>query len=230
MSRRALVALGSLLAALLFAACDDAPDAPLDGVDPALLLIAAVERTEQVTSFHFALEHEGGTTEIVRGVRMKTAEGDVVGTDRLQASIEGSVGPLNLKYEIVILPDESWITNPLTQRWEREEISVEDLFDPAVGVIALMRAVSEPQLTDSDIIDGVEVYHVATSVDSGNVQMFGSANAGRELVARAWIGVDDPLVYRIELEGPLNAGEPDGLIRRITFSAFDVAVEIVAPR
>jgi len=229
-SRRALVVLGLFLAVLLLTACDDAPDVPLDGVDPVLLLSAAAERTEQATSFHFALEHEGGTTEIVRGVQMTSAEGDVVGTDRLRASIEGSVGPLNLKLEIVILPDESWITNPLTQRWEREEISVDDLFDPAVGVTALMRAVSEPRLTGADSIDGVAVYRVAASVDSGDVQMFGSARAGRELVATAWIGVDDLLVYRIELQGPLNSGEPDDLIRRITFSDFDVAVEIVAPR
>lgn len=226
-------ALGSLLllALTLAAACgDDGEATDFEEIDPVALLLAAADRTEQVTSFHFVLEHENGGTEIVRGILMQRAEGDVIGSDRLRAEIEASAGPLNLKVSVVILEDEAWITNPLTNRWEREEISIEQIFDPASGVTALMRGVSAPRLVGTESIDGVPSYRVEANVDSGAVQIFGAAPAGRTLQAVVWIGVDDPLVRRIEVRGALRAGEPDDLVRRVTLSRFDDEFEIVAPR
>ncbi|MEE8422560.1 MAG: LppX_LprAFG lipoprotein [Dehalococcoidia bacterium] len=221
----------SLLFALgLFAACGDGDGLAVEGVDAVALLAAAADRTEQVQSFHFVLEHERGSTEIVRGVKMKRAEGDVAGGEQLRVDIEGSVGPLNINLGIVILEHESWITNPLTGRWEREDISITELFDPATGVTALIRAVTEPRVTGSDRIDGVQTYRVEATVDSGAVRLFGDPQAGKALRAKVWIGVDDPLIHRIELEGPLRRGERDDLLRRITLSRFDSDPEIVAPR
>ena len=227
-------ALASLLlfALTLAAACgDDGESADgLESVDPAALLLAAADRTEQVTSFHFVLEHENGATEIVRGILMERAEGDVVGSDRLRAEIDATAGPLNLKISVVILEDEAWITNPLTNRWEREQISIEQIFDPGSGVTALMRGVTEPRLVGTESIDGVRSYRVEATIDSGAVQIFGTAPAGRTLLAIVWIGVDDSLVRRIEVRGALRAGESVDLVRRITLSQFDDEFEIVAPR
>jgi hypothetical protein len=229
--RRFALASLLLLALTLAVACGDDGAANGDeSLDPAALLLAAADRTEAVRSFHFVLEHENGSTEIARGIRMTSAEGDVIGSDRLRAEIEASAGPLNLKVSIVILEDEAWITNPLTNRWEREDLSIEELFDPASGVTALMRGVSAPRLAGTEDIDGTPSYRVEATVDSGVVQMFGPAPAGRTLEAAVWIGVDDSLVRRIEVRGALRAGEPDDLVRRVTLSRFDEEFEIVAPR
>ncbi|HJM75688.1 MAG TPA: LppX_LprAFG lipoprotein [Dehalococcoidia bacterium] len=230
MRRTALASL-LLLALTLAVACgDDGAAANLDSVDPSALLLAAADRTEAVTSFHFVLEHENGSTEIVRGLQMKRAEGDVIGSDRLRAEIEASLGPLNLEGSIVILEDKAWITNPLTNRWEREDLSIEELFDPASGVTALMRGVSAPQLLGTESVDGARSYRVEATVDSSAVQIFGPAPAGQMLEAAVWIGIDDSLVRRIEVRGALRAGEPDDLVRRVTLSQFNVEFEIVAPR
>jgi hypothetical protein len=230
-SRRTALASLLLFALTIAVACggdDEAADP--DSVDPAALLLTAADRTEAVKSFHFVLEHENGSTEIVSGIQMIRAEGDVIGSDRLRAEIDASAGPLNLKLSIVILEDEAWLTNPLTNRWEREDLSIEEIFDPASGVTALMRAVTEPQLTGTQSVDGVLSYHVEATVDSAAVQIFGPAPAGRTLKVAAWIGVDDSRVRRIEVRGALRSGEPDDLLRRVTLSQFDVEFEIVAPR
>lgn len=224
-------AFASLLLAIgLLAACGDGESLPVDGLDAVALLAAAADRTEQVQSFHFVLEHERGSTEIVRGVNMERAEGDVAGGQRLRVDIEGSAGPLNIKLGIVILEDEAWITNPLTGRWEREDISIAELFDPATGITALIRAVTDPRVTGSDRIDGVQTYRVEATVDSGDVRLFGDPRPGRVLRAKAWIGVEDALIHRIELEGALRPGERDDLLRRITLTRFGSDPEIVAPR
>jgi hypothetical protein len=229
--RRIALASLVLLALTVAVACSDDDAAPdLESVDPVALLLAAADRTESVTSFHFVLEHENGSTEIVRGIQMRSAEGDVIGSDRLRADLQASAGPLNLEVSIVILEDEAWITNPLTNRWEREDLSIEEIFDPASGVTALMRVVSAPQIAGTERVDGARSYRVEATVDSSAVQIFGPAPAGRTLEVAAWVGIDDSLVRRIEVRGALRAGEPDDLVRRVTLSQFDDEFEIVAPR
>lgn len=235
MSRRA-PALAALLlaplvvAALLLAACggggtDDT------AVDPRQLLESAATRMDGVGSFHFALTQQHGTTTIVRGLEMIAAEGDVAGSDRLRLSVKAKAGPLNVQVGIIILPGASYITNPLTGRWEEETISVSSFFDPASGVTALMRSVTDARIAGTETIDGAQIYRVEAHVDSGALALFAAgAPPGRALTARAWIGADDPLVYRIEIEGAATPEEASELLRRLDLSRFGEDLQITAPR
>jgi hypothetical protein len=215
---------------LLIAACGG-NDVDTDDVDAEQLLESAAARMDEVETFHFALTHEGGTAEIVRGLRMRSAEGDVAGPDRMQMTVAASAGPVNVELSMIVLPDESWMTNPITGRWERESISLADFFDPASGVTGIMRLVTDATVTGSERIGGVDTYVVEASVDSGDLTFLASdATPGRTLPARAWIGVEDSLVYRLEVEGAVGAGEPEGLLRRLTLSRFGDDIEITPPR
>ncbi len=225
----ALVVAALLVAALAACGSDGEDRVDLESIDAAALLQAAADRTDQARSFHFLLEHEGGTTQIVRGLNMERAEGDVAGADRLRVEVKASAGPLNLKVEIVVIGDEAWITSPLTGRWEREDISIEEVFDPANGVTAIMRATTGGHLTGAERVGGVRTYRVEATVDSGDVTLFGEPRPGAMLLAIVWIGVDDPLVHRIEIVGGLAPGEPDDLVRRLTLSRFDAEIEIAPP-
>ena len=222
------VALVALAAPALLSACRGG-DAPGD-VDAAALLRSAAERTELVQSFHFLLEHEHGATQIVRGLLMTRAEGDAVGSDRLKLDVKATAGPLNLNVGIVVIGPEAWITNPLTGRWERERISLQQVFDPAHGVTALMRAASAPSITATERVGGARTYRVEANVDSGQVTLFGTPQAGRRLRAIAWVGVDDPLVYRIVLQGPITAGEAPDIERHLMLSNFDARIDISPPQ
>ena len=240
MRRRAPPALAALVvgalvvgATALLAACGGGGgdgDGDLAGLDAVALLREAADRTEQVQSFRFVLEHEHGATEIVRGLLMERAEGEVAGVDRLRVEIEASLGPLNLEVGVVVIGEDGWITNPLTGRWEREDITVEDVFDPATGVTALMRVVDAARVTGTDRVGGVRSYRVEATVDSGDVTLFGDPSPGRALAATVWIGIDDALVRRIEIVGGITADEPDNLLRRVTLRDFDAEIEIVPPR
>ncbi len=232
MRRARLIApLVGLVALAAIAACDDSPDVDIDDVDPAALMMTSAERMEAVESFHFVLTHEGGTAEIVRGLMMQSAEGDVAGPERMQMEVQARAGPLNVEVGIVVLPEASYITNPITGRWERETISLEGIFHPSEGAPALMRSVTAPRVVDAERLEGVDVYVVEADVDSGDLTFFApAAEPGRTLTARAWIGVDDPLLYRAEIEGAVAPGEPEGLLRRLSLSRFDEDIEIVAPR
>ena len=232
-ARPGLAAAAALAALLLLAAgCGGGggDEAPPDPVDPAALVAAAADRMEGVRGFHFRLEHERGATVIVRGIRMERAEGDVDGPERLRARLGGSIGPLGLEFGVVVLPGESWIQNPLTERWEREDISIASLFDPQAGIAALMRAAESPALAGSEEVGGVRTWRVESAYDSGDLAIFPSVEPGHRVEVAAWIGADDPLVHRVEARGPIADGEDRDIVRRLELSRFGQDVDIAPPR
>jgi hypothetical protein len=235
--RTRLVPIVALLVLFVAACGGDGSDVDVSEVDAAELLRSAAERMDAVERFHFELDHENGYTEIVRGLQMQRAEGDVAGVDRMRTEVRASVGPLNVDVGIVILPDESWIQNPLTGNWERESISIESILNPSEGVTALMRSIAEQaieqgaEVTGTGRVSGVEAYTVEAEVRSDDLDdLVAGASAGLTLRATAWIGVDDPLVHRLELRGAASPNESDDLVRILTLSDFDGDIVIEPPR
>lgn len=236
-ARRAALLAAALLAALALA-CGGGDEGGEDGAAPeaapppdaAELIAAAADRMAGVERFHFVLDHTRGATEIVRGIEMRRAEGDIDGPDRLRARVEGGLGPIDIDLGIVVLPDESWIENPLTGRWERIEIAIDALFDAREGVAALMRLVRDPAVEGRARVDGVETWRVSATADTDGLAIFPNAAPGREVRATAWIGAADPLVHRIEVRGPIADGEDRDIVRRLDLGRFGEAVDIVPPR
>lgn len=203
----------------------------VSGVDATDLLRRAADRTEQAQRFHFLIEHENGATVIVNNVQMERAEGDIDGAARMRADIKGKAGPINVQIGIVIIDGDGWLTNPLTGRWEHQPLSIEAFFDPQRGVPALLRQVTAAQSPRREQLNGAAVYRVAAHVDSGALTLLSpGATPGRSLPAVAWIGIDDPRVYRLEVTGAVASGERSDLLRRITLSRFDEPVAIQPPR
>ncbi len=229
---RGMAALTLLLGALLLTACGgDDETAPAALPEATTVLEGAATRMEQVRSMHFVLDHEEGTTEIVRGIAMSHAEGDVVAPDSMQATLEGGLGPVNFEVGVVIIGEDAWIQNPLNRRWETEDITIDEVFDPGEGVVALLRSAQAPTVAEIEEVDGADCYRVETTLDSGDLTLLpGDPAAGRAVPTVAWIGVEDQLVRRVELHGPVARGESDDLVRRLTLSRFDEDIPIVPPR
>lgn len=230
---RAAVLLAALLAlaAVPGVACGGGDEpADVEAVDAGELLAAAADRAERLHSFHFVLDHEGGGTEIVLGLVMTRAEGDVAGGDRIRVSVDAGFLAANVRAEIVVIGDEAWIkVPPFINRWRAESISLAEVFDPASGVTALMRAVEGARVSGTESVGGTQTYVVEATVASGDLTLFGEPQPGRTLSARVWIGVDDPLVYRLEVVGAVTAAEEPDLRRRLTLSRFDAEIEIEPP-
>ena len=233
MRRLTSLALGcALLGALVVAGCsgDDSGGGDFSDVDAGDLLERSAAKMEEVDTFHFVVEHENGSTQIVAGLGMTRAEGDVQGTERMQLEVDARFAGTNIKSGIVTLPGESYLQNPLTGNWMSQDIDISQLFDPATGVTGLMREVTDADVIAREEVDGVDSYVLETQVDSGNLKAFvGNAEAGTEVTARVWIGVDDLLVRRVEIDGPVAPNDAEDIVRRLSLSAFGEPVEITAP-
>jgi len=221
---------GALLLVALLTACGDDAD-PAEFPQASVVLEQSATRMEQLRSMHFLLDHDKGSTEIVRGIAMTRAEGDVATPDKMRATIEGGLGPVNFEVGIVILGEDAWIQNPLNRRWESEDITIDQVFDPREGVISLVRATRDASVTGTDEVDGATCYRVEATLDSGDLDLLpGDPIPGKPVPTRAWIGIDDHLVRKIELRGAVADGESANLVRTLTLSRFDEDVSIVPPR
>jgi hypothetical protein len=204
--------------------------------DPGDLVTKAAERLNNVRSFHFVLAHENGTSPIVMGLSMKRAEGDMVLPDRLRADI-GAVatrlGGVNVQVQFVAVGENAKITNPFDRtQWVSlpGQSPLADIFDPAAGSIAALRAVQNPRLVGEDKIEGTPVWAVTGDLDAETMQGFiPVAEKGYRVKGTAWIGADDPLVYRIRLDGPFGSADPANIVRTVELSRFDKPVSIELP-
>lgn len=225
MTHRALTIF--VLCALILAACRRDVPQP----DAGALLASAATRMEGVDRFHYVLEHEHGATTTALGFQILHAEGDVDGPERVQAAIKGLFGTVGIETGVVILDGQSWFQNPLTRRWEPQQLSIREIFDARSGVVAMIRAARSPRVTGTERLAGVGVHRVEAVLAAEALTLLpGALERGREVRAVAWIGVQDSLVYRVELRGPVATGEADGIVRRLTLSKFGEAVAIVPPR
>ncbi len=241
----ALLALLAIVLALAAAACfggDEEPAAPTatptatsmpvptpTPVDPAAVVHESADRMEGIQRFHFTLDHENGASEIVRGIMMVYAEGDFDGAERMRAEIEGALGTVKFETAVIVLPEGSWLKNPFDRSWEAEEISIEEFFDPQNGVAALMRQVTEPTLVGREEFGGVETYRIDVLADSGDLAIFPTAEPGFEVRATLWIGVDDLLLYRVDVLGAISEDEESDILRRLELSRFGEDVDIAPP-
>jgi lipoprotein LprG len=148
----------------------------------------------------------------------------------MQATIKGSLGPADFDLGIVILGPDAWLQNPITHRWDNEDITIDQVFDPQQGVIGLLRSAQSPAVAGTEKVDGVRCYRIEATLDSGDLTLLpGDPQPGRAVPTVAWVGVDDPLVHRIEIRGPVASGESDNLVRTLTLSRFDEDVSIAPP-
>jgi hypothetical protein len=194
--------------------------------DPVQILSASADRMENVGSFAFAFGHEDGTTTIGTGLQMVTAEGRMAGFDRLQAEVRALAGPLTVDVEIIVLPEGSWMTNPLTRAWGATTLSVSQLS----SVPGIMRGIPEATLVGVEAVEGGEANRVEADVPTE--QLLGlvpDAATGRTIHVRFWVGTTDPVLHRLEIAGPVKDGEAETIVRRLSFSEFGVPVTIVPP-
>ena len=188
---------------------------------------------QAVSSFHFVLDQQGGTTPIALGISMKKIDGDVVRPDRLKMTISGTVVGMTIEVQMIKVGETIYMTNPLSGKWEipPAEFDVLTVLDPNAFIAAVMKnAVSPARLNDEEA-GGVLCYHLSGTIDSGDLSAItGSSTKGVPITTEIWIGTGDFLVRQVSLKGKITESEVEGIIRLLHLSDFDKPVSIELPQ
>lgn len=193
----------------------------------------AAEKLKTVNALHFLVDIKSGQVEVYQGITFKRAEGDYSKPDKYRARLRVSVVSAQVDAEIVGLPDKQWLllknlSNSWTELPPNVGFKASVLFDPVLGLGAVVTKMQNAQLAGSETLDGVEVYHIKGIVEGSDIAPITSNTLGKNKVDfDAWIGKSDSLVRKVTLKEIVTTGEPS--FWELTFSKFDEPVNIVSP-
>ena len=103
-------------------------------------------------------------------------------------------------------------------------------FDPAKGVLAVIKGARSAATSGSEEVGGVASYRLTAKVRAGALTpLLGNSASAELLPVELWIGKGDMLLRRIRLAGPTTSSESKAAVRTVELSAFGESVRIVAP-
>ncbi len=184
-------------------------------------------------TFRFSLSHPSGDTplELFPGftIQVREAEGAVINPDGLEAHFSGVIGgALYVESDLISVADSSYLTSPLTGKWEAipQGISPLAFFNPRDGIASMMSQVREVTLTSDD----ADEYRVAGLIPAEALApLLGKTLSGVSVSVELTIDRQSHHLREARFEGRVTSGEPDGTIRVITLSAFNEPLSIEPP-
>src|SRR5262245_2963871 len=155
------------------------------------LLKTSAEKFAAVKTFHFALDHENGSTALPLGLRLIEADGDIVMPDRLAADVKAKLASTNVSVKVIGIDNESWMTNPFSRDWQRlpSGFSIWEATDPAAFVNTVARSIKDPKVVGTESVGGVNCQKISGKLDSAALRTaFRSAAPGTTLDVDVWVG------------------------------------------
>lgn len=219
----------SLVAVALVTGCGGGKKA--EQLSAAQILAKTAANTARVKSFHFVLkvEHPAPSGS---GLSLTHANGDVIVPDKLKANIAGTLSGVSLKSALVFVGPSAYIKNPFGGGWQKVDIKTSPaaFFDPAKGVLAVIKSSTQLRLAGSATADGVDSYDLEGKVPARALTaILGNPPSDRLADVELLVGKDDLVLRRIRLTSPIAAGEPASIARQVDISRLDEKISIEAP-
>lgn len=198
-------------------------------INPQALLRESGLAMERLGSFQFHLGHKSGGTPLSPGLLLQEAQGTVIKPDKISAQFSGTFGGFAIKSGLITLGDDSYMTNPLTGRWESvpRQVSPLGFFNPSLGIAAMMSQVEQVALLPG----GKDVHRLKGRLPTEALApLLGTTLKGTTVGVE--LAIDGSHFYLLEatIEGTVTPGEPEGTVRLITISRFNEPFTIQPPQ
>lgn len=187
--------------------------------------------TAKQRSFHVIVDIENVKAPAT-GMSLTSIDGDLIVPDRMRARVTGTFQGVPLRSELIVVGSDFYLKNPFSGAWQRVDVGTNPVafFDPAEGVLAVIRGAVDLAHDGSERVDDVDCYRLTGKVrDTALKPLLGNAGSGKLVPLELWIGKDDSLLRRIRLSGPLAPSEDASAVRTVDLSAYGERVRIVAP-
>jgi lipoprotein LprG len=177
------------------------------------VLEAAREQWANTESAHFTLEVEGEAyLDADETIRLRSAEGDILRPDSMEASARIDVSVLVVDISLVAVGGEIYMTNFVSGRWERApgdfRYDPSILFSDTDGIGPVLTELQDPQLGGTEQIDGQQTRMITGTVVADTVsEITAGAIQGESIPVTVWIGSEDNLIYRVVLTEPEGVRE-----------------------
>ncbi len=199
--------------------------------DAQQLISQAQTAIQQVKSYHFNLTVDNPGT--VGALIIKTADGDVLVPDKLQAKANVLVVGNVVQVQIITIGDKQYMTNPITNQWMNTSglLDPRTLSDSKTGVAAILSHIENPSTPADANVDGTSCWSIDGKLDAQYLAGItgGGAPAGTKVNVNTCIGKSDHLPYLIKMSGVAAQGDSDKTVRTFKLSKFNESLTITAP-
>ena len=233
-ARRHLIA--PVVALVLFAGLTSlaACGGPSGAVDTQKVLAGSSAKMKQIKGFHFVYEvHKPTSAEPGAGLEIARIIGDVNSEGNMQATIDVTQGGIPLQVKFVALGDTHYILDPLSQKWQSmaAKDSLAGSLNLSAGTIQILERITEASYQGQEGKGGTATYHIRGKTTAQDVKAIaGAVNSTGTFSTDLWIGVDNGLVYEVDIAGALTTSEDPKIWRSIVLSNLDTFIDIKAPQ
>lgn len=186
---------------------------------------------QKVNSYHFNLvaENAGAGGFLV----VKSADGDTVVPDKLQADADAVILGNVVKVKIISIADKQYVTDPISGKWQQTTglLDPRTLSDSKTGIIAILGLIENPSTPTDSNVDGKPCWNINGKLNAKDIQGItgGGTPANAKDDVTACIGKSDNLPYQIRITGIAIQGDTDKTVRTFKLSKFNESITIVAP-
>lgn len=198
---------------------------------PDQIIERAVPAIQAANSFHFKLE----TSKLQKappGLFITRVDGDVVKPNKLAGDMSALFSGLPINVKVVVDGESQYMTDPASGKWAAMSpaFNVAEFFDPSKGVADILANVKGLTLDGTENVEGVDSYRLKGKVPASALKSLSpEVTATGDLAATLWIGANDFLLRRVQLQGPILEGEPADISRTITITDYNKEVKIETP-
>ncbi len=197
----------------------------------AQLIKNAQAALQKVTAYHFNLTAEGAGAGSFLVV--KSADGDTVVPDKLQADADAIVLGNIVKVKIISLAGKQYVTDPISGRWELTSglLDPRTLSDSKTGIVAILGRIQNPSTPTDSSVDGTSCWNINGKLNAKDIQGItgGGTPANAKDDVSACIGKSNNLPYQIRITGMAIQGDTSQTVRTFKLSKFNESISIVAP-
>ncbi|MCO5223871.1 MAG: LppX_LprAFG lipoprotein [Thermomicrobiales bacterium] len=230
MNRRQLIGaiVGGALIAPHVALAEDA--------DIETILSDAATRLQETDSMSFKMELEGTTyVDEMKTIQLLGAEGVMQRPDRVDVTFTALVlKTQQISIRMITVGEDAWITDIVTGKWVPSPpefgYNPSVLYDDTDGLGPVMGRMDDPQLQDSEKIDGRETWHITATVEGEVTQKMTSGTMrGTTQSLEVWIDKENSNLLRIRIAEPTDEDLDDPATWTLTLSDHGKDVKIERP-
>lgn len=206
--------------------------------DPAIetILNDAAVQLQKTDSMSFKMELEGTTyVDEMKTIQLLGAEGVMQRPDRVDVTFTALVlKTQQISIRMITIGEDAWITDIVTGKWVPSPpefgYNPSVLYDDTDGLGPVMGRMDDPQLQDSEKIDGRETWHIAATVKGEVTQKMTSGTMrGTTQSLEVWIDKENSNLLRIRIAEPTDEDLDDPATWTLTLSDHGKDVKIERP-
>ena len=230
-----IVAPLALLVALTLVACGGSAT-PTPTIEPGAILARAGARLDEVKTVHFTATIDGPAfIDATRTIQLRSANGDIVVPDQMQAKIQIAAASLNVDVSLVTIGPDKYQTDFFTGRWGPAQAGFDYsptiLFDKNQGLSSIVGKMRDVERLPDETIDGQAAYRVRGKVDRATIQPITSGTIeGDPVGTELWIAKDSANLLKLVLTEPPTPNKARPAIWTLTLDRYDQPVTIARPQ